>query len=464
MRGSTERADWARLGAVCVAAFILRLIVIANMRQVGVFADMQEYFDRAVHLAQTGTLVHDAFRVPGFPILIAGVFTLFGQSLLPVRVVQALLGTGTVALTYFMARQIVARRQAVAAAAVVAIYPALLLYSVYLMAETLFSFLVVLTVFFWLKRRAWAAGTAGVALGAATLTRSVGVALLAAIVVSEVWRLVRIRHVARTDRGGVRSAAISRPTLINGAALCIGFAVVLMPWAQRNYAIYQRLVLTDTSSGINVLLGNYPAATGRHPGLPAVEAVSRQYLSAGRTDLERHDLGMQAGRAFVRQHPLQAAKLAAFKAGYLLGVEGREHAWGYSYHVQGRRSAVTVWAWGIAIMASFPLVMGLATVGLIRPGATQSDAGLLTVAALVCAVVVHIASFGDSRFHLPWIPFLAIFAARAFDADPPLSAARRAVATVCVIALALMWASQLPELLNVLPRLAASPVPLQLPY
>ena len=115
-------------------------------------------------------------------------------------------------------------------------------------------------------------------------------------------------------------------------------------------------------------------------------------------------------------------------------------------------------------MASFPLVMGLATVGLIRPGATRSDAGLLTVTALVCAVVVHVASFGDSRFHLPWIPLLAVFAARALDVESALSPARRAVATVCVIALALLWASQLPELLNVLPRLAHSPVPLQLPY
>jgi hypothetical protein len=115
-------------------------------------------------------------------------------------------------------------------------------------------------------------------------------------------------------------------------------------------------------------------------------------------------------------------------------------------------------------MASFPLLMGMATVGLMRRGATHSDAGLLMVTALVCVGAVHVASFGDSRFHLPWIPFLAIFAARAFDVDSPLPPARRALAAVCVIALALMWASQLRELLNVLPQLASSPVPLQLPY
>jgi 4-amino-4-deoxy-L-arabinose transferase-like glycosyltransferase len=454
MRGSTEDAHaLARLCGVCLIAFFLRVVVITNMLQVGVFADMQEYFDRAVHLANTGTLVHDAFRVPGFPIFIAAVFKVFGQTLLPVRLVQALLGTGTVALTYLVARRIVSSRAAIMASATVAIYPALLLYSVYLMAETLFSFLIVLAALLWLTRLRWASAFAGLVLGAATLTRSVGLAMVLAMGITELWRLPAREHVARTFWG-----------LINVAALCLGFAIVLLPWAMRNYAIYHRIVLTDTSSGVNVVLGNYPGATGRHPGLPAVEFVSGKYLDAGRTDLERHDLGMQAGRVFVREHPLQAAKLAALKVGYLLGVEGREHAWGYSYHVQGRRSPVTVWAWGIAIMASFPLVMGLATVGLIRPGATESDAGRLMVTALGCAVAVHVASFGDSRFHLPWIPFLAIFAARAFDGDAPLPPARRALLTVCLLVLALTWASQLPELLNVLPRLADSPVPLQLPY
>ena len=401
----------------------------------------------------TGTLVHDAFRVPGFPILIAAVFKLFGPSLLAVRLLQALLGTATVALTYFVARRIVSSRAAIVASAIVAIYPALLLYSVYLMAETLFSFLIMLAVFLWLKRRGWAAGLAGLALGAAALTRSVGLAVVAAIVINELWRVLNRHEVARTFRSAV-----------NPAALCLGVALVLLPWAMRNYAIYHRLVLTDTSSGVNVALGNYPGATGRHPGLPAVDFVSEAYLGAGRNDLERHDLGMQAGRAFVREQPLQAAKLALLKVGYLLGVEGREHAWGYSYHVQGRRSPITVWAWGIAIIVSFPVVMSLATVGLMRPGATQTDAGRLVVITLACAVAVHVASFGDSRFHLPWVPFLAIFAARACEAASPLTPARRAVLTVCLVVLALTWASQLPELLNVLPRLAGSPVPLQLPY
>ena len=245
-----------------------------------------------------------------------------------------------------------------------------------------------------------------------------------------------------------------------------GVALALTPWVQRNYALYGRFVPTDSSSGFNVLLGNYPGATGRHPGIPAVEAAAQTYWGTARNDVERSDIGLQVARAFVKEHPAQAARLSLAKAGYLLGLEGREHAWGYSHHYQGRRAPSTVWAWGIAIIISFPLVMIAASVGLWRPGLTRNPLGVLILATLVCVVALHVASFGDSRFHLPWIPFLAMLAGRAFsgDAAERWTWPRRATLGLWLVCLVLVWRSQAPELLDVLPRLAASPVPLQLPY
>jgi 4-amino-4-deoxy-L-arabinose transferase-like glycosyltransferase len=456
MPGSdSESRDVRWLAAICVLALMLRVIVIANMLDAKLFADMQEYHDRAMHLLKTGTLFPDAFRVPLYPMFIAAVIKVFGPNLVAVRLAQAVLGTGTVGLTYFLARRVVPPRAALAAAFVVAVYPALLLYSAYLMAETLFSFLVVLTLVLWLKRRVWAAMAAGVVLGAATLTRSVGLALIGGIALVQVWRIV------------IRRDVIDRPAPTRLAALLAGLAVAMTPWVARNYAIYDRFLPTDTSSGFNVLIGNYPGATGRHPGIPAVEAVLREYWSGARNDLERSEIGMRAGRAFVLEHPARAARLALLKIAYLVGVEGREHAWGYSYHVQGKHSAATVRVWGMAIIVSFPLLFLLAMIGFSRPGALTTDAGALIVATLACAVVVHVASFGDTRFHLPWIPLLAVFAGRAFAVMPGnarLTWPRKAALFVGVMVLTVMWGSQLPELLRILPRLAESEVPLQLPY
>lgn len=451
---SPRARDLLALAAICALGFALRALVIANTTGVGVFADMQDYHDRGVHLLQTGTLSRDAFRVPAFPMLIAGVFKLFGQQLVAVRLAQAVLGVLTVALTYVLARRLTTGRGALVAAFIVAVYPALVLYSFYLMAETLFTFLIVLAIVLWMNSRTWVALVAGLVLGAATLTRSVGLALLAGIVLAEAWRMVAERR--RPDL---------RP-LARVALLIAGFAIALAPWVQRNYAVYHRFVPTDTSSGFNALLGNYPGATGRHPGIPAVEAAAQTYWRDARNDVERSDLGMKVAREFVRENPMRAARLAILKVGYLFGLEGREHAWGYSHHYQGRRDARTVWAWGIAIIISFPLLMIAASVGLWRPGLAANPAGVLIVTTLLSVVALHIASFGDSRFHLPWIPLLAVLAARAVA---PLERrswtwARRVGLALWLLAFALIWRSQAPELLDVLPRLAESPAPLILPY
>jgi hypothetical protein len=286
------------------------------------------------------------------------------------------------------------------------------------------------------------------------LTRSTGLAVAGGIALAEVFRLI-----------AVRDELVGR-ALARGSLMLVGFAIVLAPWILRNYDLYQRVIPTDTSSGFNALLGNYEGATGRHPGLPAVEAAAQKYWSATRNDVERSDVGLTVARDFVLAQPLRATQLALLKVAYLFGVEGREHAWGYSFHLQGRRDADTVWAWGVALIVSFPGLMTLASIGLWRPGLSVSVVGVAMVATLLCVTAIHIASFGDSRFHLPWIPLLAILAARAVapSSSKPWTVTRQAVLAVWLVCFALAWKDQTRELLAALPRLAASPVPLELPY
>jgi hypothetical protein len=311
-----------------------------------------------------------------------------------------------------------------------------------------------LAIALWLRLGWWAGLGAGIAAGAATMTRSVGLAVAAGVLATAIWGIA-------TRRPPPAGRVIARVALF-----LAGFAVVLAPWVQRNYAMYQRFIPTDTSSGFNALLGNYPSATGRHPGIAAAEAAAKEYWGGTRNDLERSDAGLRVARQFVTQHPIQAARLALLKIGYLFGVEGREHAWGYSYHLQGRRSPRVIWIWGIALMASFPLLMTLASVGLWRPGLAQSPAGVLVLAILATVTALHVASFGDTRFHLPWIPLLAMLAARAFAPldKRPWTLARQTLLAMWLVVFALVWRDQAQELMALLPKLAESPTPLGLPY
>jgi hypothetical protein len=264
----------------------------------------------------------------------------------------------------------------------------------------------------------------------------------------------------------IRRGAGGLGMLARVALLAAGIALALAPWVQRNYALYGRFIPTDTSSGFNALLGNYEGATGRHPGIAAVDEVTRTYWQSARDDVERSAIGMRVSREFVRNHPGRALALAVRKVAYLFGVEGREHAWGYSHHVQGRRAPSTVWAWGLALIASFPILMTVASIGALRPGLSWSPQAVVMVMTLVFVTLLHVATFGDSRFHLPWIPVLAILAARAFAplTVSPWTATRQLVVAVWLVACGLAWMAQSRELLGVLPQLAASPEPLRLPY
>ncbi len=442
------------LAGICVVGLALRCLVIGNTLSAGVFSDMQDYYDRAVHLLTTGSLAGDAFRSPLFPVFMAGIWKLFGQTMLAPRLAQAALGTLTVALTYLLARHITTRRGALIAASIVAVYPALLLYSVYLLSETLCSFLVVLGIVLWLDRRQWTGLLAGIVVGAALLTRGAGGGAISGIILAEAYLLL------------VRREQFNRAKALRGALLIVGCSIALGPWVVRNYQIYHRLVLTDTSAGFNVLLGDYPGATGRHPGIPAVNALDRSFWAGAANDLERSDIGLRSAWDFVEHNPARAAHLALHKVGYLLGVEGREHAWLYSYHYQGRRRSAVVWAWGLALLLSFPLLAVPASFGAWRPGLGNSRLGVLLICTFLSVAAIHIVTFGESRFHLPWVPLIALLAARSCAdlTKQTWSWRRRVGLALWLCGLAILWGSQVPELLTVLPQLAASPVPLRLPY
>jgi 4-amino-4-deoxy-L-arabinose transferase-like glycosyltransferase len=449
------------VGIICAFGLLLRLAVLWSCLDVGLFSDMHDYQDRALYILQHGQLPPDAFRPPAYPLFLAGLYKVFGVHLLAPRLVQALLGTGVIALTFGLARRVAGQGASLAAAAVVALYPAWLLYPVYLMAENLFTFLTLLGIWLWAKARWWTALAAGLVLGVSVMTRAVGIATLAGLGVAAVWQIARpLELKARTNR--VTAAAL---TVLSLMCLLIGAAVALSPWVRRNHDRYGRAIVTDTASGYNFLLGNNPRATGRLE-LDDVQAVSETYWGLARDDAQRSEIGYEEGWKFIAANPLDATVLAVRKLGFLVGLEGREHAWAYGHHYQGRRSPDAVRAWGLAVLASFPVLMALALAGALRPGLAGTPVGLTVGMILLVATGVHLASFGESRFHLPWIPLLAVASARTFSAEPrtPWTRPRLILFVAVLVLLSTWWTVQAPAFLGQLAALAESPEPLGLPY
>lgn len=445
-----------RLLAWAVVAVAARLAVSWASADAGVFADMTQYHERAVHLATTGTLFPDALRSPGYPVLLALAYRIGGESLWSARVANALVGGLSTLLTGWLAMRCGAGARAWIAAAVVAIYPALVLSSVYLMPDALYATLAVLTLLVVRHRAVWMAGVAGALAGLAILTRSVGLVLPGVSAVLAVWSVV-----AR--------AAASRSAALRVAAFALAAGVVLAPWLVFTTRVAGGPLL-DATSGMNVLLGNHPAATGRLV-MSDDEPLRQRHVVGAVSVADAVARATRAGLSWAVAHPGAWLRLAGAKVGYLLGLEGREHAWVYGHGYFGARRPLVVWAWGLALMVSFPLLVVAAAVGISRAAGPLEASHVALVAFVLLTCGLHVASFGESRFHLPLVPVLAVAAALgpgaaarsgAGLAAPSAGAVRDAtgrtraiVALAVVVVLAVVWLGQAPELWTALQRLQA---------
>ncbi|MFN7979292.1 MAG: hypothetical protein U0P30_14240 [Vicinamibacterales bacterium] len=422
-----------------IVAVAARLGASAASANAGVFADMAQYHERALALLTSGTLP-DALRGPGYPALLAAAYALGGPTFWTARVANAVVGGLLTLLTGVVAARAGAGPRAWIASAIVALYPALVLSSVYLMPDALYALLALLALLLVRHRAPAFAAPAGVVAALAILTRSVGLSLVGVSVLVAVWAVVSRQAPARV--------AWSRVAIFVMACL-----VVLAPWLRFTTRIAGGPLL-DTTSGMNVLLGNHDGATGRLR--MADDAPLRErFVNGAKSEADANARAMRAGAAWAMEHPGAALRLALVKTGYLLGLEGREHAWVYGQGYFGPRASWVVTAWGVALLLSFPLLVVVAVVGAARARGPLTATHVALGAFVVLTCLLHVASFGESRFHLPLVPVLAVAASLGHGPVSNAGASRLVAAIVVVALLAVAWTSQAPELVSALLRLRA---------
>lgn len=432
-----------------IVAIAARLGVSAASADAGVFADMAQYHERALALLATGTLP-DALRGPGYPALLAIAYALGGPTFWTARVANAILGGLLTSLTGVVAARAGAGPRAWVASAIVALYPALVLSSVYLMPDTLYALLALAALLLVRHRAAPFAAPAGVVAALSILTRSVGLSLIGVSVVIGAWSVVTRQASSRL--------AWSRVAVF--VAACF---VAMAPWLNFTTRVAGGPLL-DTTSGMNVLLGNHDGATGRLQ-MADDAPLRRQFVTGATSEADANARAMRAGVAWAVAHPVDSIRLAFVKTGYLLGLEGREHAWVYGQGYFGPRAAWVVTMWGVAILVSFPLLVVAAAVGAARARGPLTATHVALVAFVVLTCLLHVASFGESRFHLPLVPVLAVAASLGHGPLPNAGVSRLAAAGVIVVLLAAAWTSQAPELVSALWRLrAADGASAALPY
>lgn len=197
-----------------------------------------------------------AIRPPAYPVMLGGVYAVAGHHYVAARLVQALIGTLSVALLGLLANRLIGRRVAIAALAIGAVYPVLIAMDTALLSESLFTALMLGALVCAFEARAserplpWAVGC-GVVLGLATLTRQNALLLLL-----PVWMAIS----DGPQPGRVRMRA---------ALVVLGFTVLTVaPWTIRNTVEFHSFVPVATQSGV-LLAGMYNDHARADPVFPA---------------------------------------------------------------------------------------------------------------------------------------------------------------------------------------------------
>jgi hypothetical protein len=249
---------------------------------------------------------------------------------------------------------------------------------------------------------------AGVSLGLAALTRSVAFEALPFLGLWLAWIL-------RCDW---------RRLILAGTLFVTATLVVVAPWVVRNYAIYGRFVLVDTKGGIQLLIANHPQTptdfirnvwkTGvREPllaGLPVDEVERDRIAWALAVDYIVHD-----PLTFIRRAGIKFADYWGFERNLVdiaeLTHNGKSGGWN-SLQKIGMDALVSV---------AYVVIMLAALVGFFfAPGNCYKG---LVFALVGYFTLAHLIAFGDSRYHLPLVPYIVTYAAYAFLARPRVSIA-----------------------------------------
>jgi 4-amino-4-deoxy-L-arabinose transferase-like glycosyltransferase len=335
-----------------------------------------------------------AIRPPLYPYWLGAVYKLTGDQIRDARLGQALLGTLTVALIGLLAWQIWGRRTAIAALAIAAVFPPLLIWGASLLTEPLFLPLELATLAAAIEYRRrghprlWLVGT-GVLAGLMILTRETGAVLLVPLAMA-VW----------TDRPRFSLRAVAPPIALVAIA-----ALTIAPWTIRNAVAMDSFIPVSTTSGY-ALSGIYNnAARSDHAKFrpPQEDPMYADLLA--RTELREPEVARKLGSRAVNyaaDHPLYVLEAGFWNTIRMLHIDDLSYARATTRAIGLSSRVGDVGSYGF-------LVVGvLAVLGAFSRSARRAPS-FVWLSPLFLATVV----FGGSaiRYRAPIDPFVVLLAA-----------------------------------------------------
>jgi 4-amino-4-deoxy-L-arabinose transferase-like glycosyltransferase len=300
-------AELRWVAGLTLLALVLRIaFALAIDRESLPFNDMLFYHSTAKALAEgLGFISLDqnptARWPPAFPFLLSLVYRVFGSDHAYAELMNAFLGAGTVPLAYIAARRAFDRRTALVAAGALAIMPGQILYAESILAEPLYTFVLVaiLAMLVTLPDRRLSAALVGVAIGVAALTRGEGLLLLA--VPPVVWW----------------GAMQRREVLVRTGLATLAAVLAIAPWTIRNAIVVDAFVPVSTNSAQTFWAGHNPTANGGATYARGEIYAELQDLPPKQFEVEQARLLRREALEYMFENPLRELTLIPRKLLYL---------------------------------------------------------------------------------------------------------------------------------------------------
>jgi 4-amino-4-deoxy-L-arabinose transferase-like glycosyltransferase len=391
------------LVAIVAGALALRLAYVQEQRRDILFdhpvLDEDRYVQEGRSLARGEASAPEAYwQPPGIVYYLCAVFRAAGPGLLWPRVIQAIVSALSCLLLFLLARRCCSVGLALVAAALLGVHGVAVFAAAELLAPTWVLFLDLVAL--WLLCRAderrclVSALFAGLALGLSAVFAPV---ILPFALVALVWL-------------GRRSTGWRRAGL--PVALALGVALPIVPVAVRNYRQGGEVVLVSANGGLNFFLGNNSRASETlaiRPGRHFEDLTTEPRRAAG---IEKPGA---ASRYFYRQtwgyiRSVPVDALAGFGRKVYLFINGAEIPRDtdiYEARAESRLLKALIWPGTPKLPDG--LIIPLALLGLVAAWPQRRQFSLLYTFLLLQTVVVA-AFFVTSRYRVPALPILALFA------------------------------------------------------
>jgi len=396
-----ELEEWKVLVLIFGISLVIRLFYVILFPTV-VIGDATAYDGLAIGLIEGkgyggGT---SSYWPPGQPFFLAAIYSLFGYNPQIACIFQAFVSSLTCIVIYFLGKTVLNKKIGIISGFIAAVYPTFIIFSGLLLTETIFIFLLSLSILYLLKVYEQASLKnllmAGVPLGLAMLVRPIILGFIPFILF---WLLL-----------SSKDSKERKKNLMNFIAIFVIIMVVVSPWAVRNYNVHHKFVPVSTNGGVNFWMGNNPDATGR---MLKKDNQAMLWTIKNMTDDEvaREKLFYKKGLEFIKENPSKFLVLGAKKFAYFWGFIlpfFTSYLYGYFIH--------PIPNWLFMLLAPltvlpYAIILPLAIFGIVFYHYQKLDKKVSLLFLLIFYYIfVHCLILSSTRYHLPLVPFLIIFA------------------------------------------------------